>query len=90
MSTPPRLIVLLKKSFAGLTASLSTVALSCSESPVVERSPSYATTPSCVRTGPLVGVTKPLTGIETVEPALVTWAKPSYTTMFRAGSPGSS
>ena len=59
-------IELLKKLLAGLVASLSVVAFSTAESPVLPRSPSQAMKPRLVLTGPLVGVTNPETGMSSV------------------------
>ena len=55
---------LLNTLFAGFAASVRNCPLSASRSPALPRSPSYATTPTELRTGPLIGVLKPLTPID--------------------------
>ena len=78
---PESLTVLLKKLFAGFCASDSGRPPTSRLSPVVPRSPSYATAPIFACTVPVCGVSKPVTGMSVLPPE--TWPKPSYTRSAR-------
>ena len=82
---PKFVIELSKKLLAGLPGSDSLVVFSVALSPVSPASPSYATNPSVVRTGPDGGVVNPETGIVIGGDPDETVMKPSSTVRFRGG-----
>src|SRR5262245_19674081 len=61
------------------------VALMVAESPVRPRSPSMATSPMVVVTGPLLGVVNPDSGMSTGGPLASTKRKPVYMVRLRIG-----
>src|SRR4051794_22506176 len=82
-------MVELKKLLVGRGVEPRVVDCSAMLSPVIPRSPSDETTPTVVRTGPLGGVTKPLTGTVTFGSRLLTRAAPEVTVRLRTGAAGS-